>query len=176
MLIQLSCLLYPCLFSHAHLLHYISSPSLPFFCIILILFLASAHLSLLFSVSSSTTSAYLSLLFPAYSLPFSISTLNPLRLFFNILLLFLCPPSSPPPSPPLYTCTLPSFLTPFFLPSSLPPSALGLADGRLNVWYQPLVAFTDKDLVPLTTSSAEAKGKITENRGREKKRREEETN
>jgi hypothetical protein len=34
------------------------------------------------------------------------------------------------------------------------------------------VAFTDKDLVPLTTSSAEAKGKITENRGREKKRRE----
>ena len=34
----------------------------------------------------------------------------------------------------------------------------GLADGRLNVWYQPFVAFTDKDLVPLTTSSAEAKG------------------
>lgn len=35
---------------------------------------------------------------------------------------------------------------------------LGLADGRLNVWYQPFIAFTDRDLVPLTTSSAEAKG------------------
>mmetsp|Transcript_32401 Transcript_32401/g.30905 ORF Transcript_32401/g.30905 Transcript_32401/m.30905 type:complete len:777 (-) Transcript_32401:82-2412(-) len=34
---------------------------------------------------------------------------------------------------------------------------VGLADGRLNVWYNPFVAFTDKDLVPLTTSSAEAK-------------------
>jgi len=33
---------------------------------------------------------------------------------------------------------------------------VGLADGRLTMWYQPAVAFVDKDLVPLTTSSSEA--------------------
>lgn len=33
---------------------------------------------------------------------------------------------------------------------------VGLADGRLKFWYQPEVAFTDKDLLPLTTVSADA--------------------
>ncbi len=33
---------------------------------------------------------------------------------------------------------------------------VGLADGRLHVWYQPAVAYVDRDLLPLTTSSTEA--------------------
>ena len=33
---------------------------------------------------------------------------------------------------------------------------VGLTDGRLSIWYQPAIAFVDKDLVPLTTSSSEA--------------------
>jgi len=33
---------------------------------------------------------------------------------------------------------------------------VGLADGRLHVWYQPAVVFVDRDLLPLTTSSSEA--------------------
>ena len=33
---------------------------------------------------------------------------------------------------------------------------VGLADGRLHSWYQPGVAFIDRDLLPLTTDSSEA--------------------
>lgn len=33
---------------------------------------------------------------------------------------------------------------------------VGLADGRLTVWYTPSVAFSDKDLLALTTSCSEA--------------------
>eukprot|EP01038_Epipyxis_sp_PR26KG_P012029 gene12029-16102_t len=33
---------------------------------------------------------------------------------------------------------------------------VGLADGRLQIWYHPEVVFVDKDLLALTTSSAEA--------------------
>jgi intraflagellar transport protein 80 len=33
---------------------------------------------------------------------------------------------------------------------------VGLADGRLKFWYHPDVAFIDKDLLPLTTTSSEA--------------------
>lgn len=33
---------------------------------------------------------------------------------------------------------------------------VGFSDGRLNVWYFPSVAFLDKDLVALTTSSSDA--------------------
>ena len=33
---------------------------------------------------------------------------------------------------------------------------VGLADGRLNIWYNPSVVFTDKDILPLTMTSSEA--------------------
>jgi len=33
---------------------------------------------------------------------------------------------------------------------------VGLADGRLNVWYQPSVPFIDRDLLPLTTTSIDS--------------------
>jgi len=33
---------------------------------------------------------------------------------------------------------------------------VGLADGRIKFWYHPDVAFIDKDLLPLTTTSSEA--------------------
>jgi intraflagellar transport protein 80 len=33
---------------------------------------------------------------------------------------------------------------------------VGFADGRLNVWYSPIVAFTEKSLLPSTTASIDA--------------------
>jgi hypothetical protein len=65
-----------------------------------------------------------------------------------------CPLLSSPP----HSITSYGFSSYYALSYLSHPMLLGLADGRLNVWYQPFIAFTDRDLVPLTTSSAEAKG------------------
>lgn len=67
------------------------------------------------------------------------------------------PPSTGPgtPPPPIPTYKLHSHVDSFVF-SDETDVLVGLADGRLIVWYQPAVAFTDKSLVALTTSSAEA--------------------
>ena len=42
---------------------------------------------------------------------------------------------------------------------------VGLADGRLKVWYQPAVAFVDRDLLPLTSALGEATSQSEYGRG-----------